>query len=348
MKRWILLGASTLVLLVVLAGAGSVALGLRIFLVSPQGESESAPVEFIVNEGESAKQVADALEGAGVVRPAWLFSRVLQFSGAQARLQAGEYRFERPLSPAEVMRLLETGQELSWPVTIREGLDLEETAELLSGKGLAPLDALLSAFRNPDLVADVDPEATDLEGYLYPETYRLPRQYPSEEIAEALVAAWRRDFAEKMADEIADSGLSPREIVTLASLVEKETGLAEERPRIAGVFLERLDRGMRLQCDPTVIYALKLEGRWDGNIRRRDLAWDHPYNTYTRRGLPPGPIASPGFDALKAVLEAERNGELFFVARGDGGHVFSKTLREHQRAVRTYLLHQRNARQGSR
>ncbi len=342
-----LLRIIALVVVVALLLAGGVVGGAFVAFTSyfdrVQGEA-GEPIELTVPEGSSAREVAEELEAQGVVGPSWLFLLSLRTRGLHTELKAGEYLFEPPLSPRDAAMTIVEGRVRTHPVTIPEGLDLDETARLLSDAGFGEYEALLEAFSDPELIAELDPLAENLEGYLFPETYRFSRGDDERRIAETLIETGRRRFFEPRAEELAAAELSARELVTLASLVEKETGIAEERGLIAGVFATRLDRGMRLQCDPTVIYTLKLLGRWDGNIRKRDLSLVHPYNTYTTRGLPPGPIASPGLEALEAALAPERDGSLYFVARGDGGHVFSKTLVEHQRAVREYLRNRRKRR----
>jgi UPF0755 protein len=228
-------------------------------------------------------------------------------------------------------------------VTIPEGRTIEESAALVA-KAELDGDEFLAAARDPSLIADLDPDATDLEGYLFPDTYHVPLDTsPARALVERMVQRFRQVVTPEL-ERIEKKGFTVREVVIIASLVELETAAVEERPRIAGVFLNRLERRMLLQTDPTVIYALKQEGRWDGNIRRRDLEMDSPYNTYRYAGLPPGPIGSPGREAILAVLDPLETRELYFVSRNDGTHHFSETLREHNRAVNRY---QRRRRRGS-
>ena len=190
-------------------------------------------------------------------------------------------------------------------------------------------------------IRDIDPEASDLEGYLFPDTYDVPlRDDPARSLVDAMLARFREVVA-PLRPRLAATNLSLRELVTVASLVELETAQGSERPRIAAVFLNRLERRMLLQTDPTVIYALRMRGDYDGNIRKRDLDIDSPYNTYRYSGLPPGPIASPGREALQAVLHPAGGDELYFVSRNDGTHHFSRTLREHERAVDRYQRRRR-------
>jgi UPF0755 protein len=253
-------------------------------------------------------------------------------------VQAGEYRFAEPLSTFEVLEKLVSGDTFTFAVTIPEGLTLVETADLLAARGLAEKSAIQRAFEERETVADLDPEAPSLEGYLYPTTYRFPRSVAPEELARALVGQFKRVFADDRRAAAATLGLTPRQVVTLASVIEKETGLPQERPLIASVFWNRLRIGMPLQSDPTIIYALELAGRFDGNLRRADLEIDSPYNTYRFPGLPPGPIASPGEGSIRAVLEPADTTYLYFVSRNDGSHHFSSSYSEHVSAVRKYQV----------
>ncbi|UCF67545.1 MAG: endolytic transglycosylase MltG [Acidobacteriota bacterium] len=313
-------------------------LGLIGFAFHPQGTRGQGPVQMEVPAGAHGREIARLVEQHHLVAPSWMFAALLRLTGAHREVKAGKYELQPPLTPLELIRELRAGQSVTTAVTLPEGLTRLETAQLLAEKGVAEQTELLAAFADVSLIEDLDPLASDLEGYLFPETYRFPLPFVARRVAQELVRTFRLRFAEPYAAEIAASERSLREIVTLASLVEKETGLAEERGRIAGVFAERLRRGWLLQCDPTVVYALKMEGRWDGNIRKADLSFDHPYNTYRHAGLPPGPIASTGLSALVAAVEPDVSGALYFVAKGDGSHQFSRTLREHQRAVRRYQI----------
>jgi UPF0755 protein len=295
-------------------------------------------VTVTVRTGATAREVSQQLAREGVVSSARLFEWFLRSEGAEAAVQAGEHRFERALRPAEVLEELRVAQAPDLEVTLLEGWTRMQVAAALAAAGVADGAALGAAFADPAPVRDLDPAARDLEGYLFPDTYRFRPGTAPREVAALLVANFRRRFADPYAAAVRGSGRPLREVVTLASIVERETGGASERPQVAGVFLDRLARGMPLQSDPTVIYARERTGTWDGNLTRADLERDDPYNTYVRGGLPPGPIGSPGLAALRAVLEPERTGALYFVSRGDGTHQFSRTLAEHNRAVRRYQL----------
>jgi UPF0755 protein len=295
-------------------------------------------VFFTVSAGESSASVARALSAEGIIKDAGLFLAALWVKGATGRVQAGEYHFEGETSLWEVVDRLVAGDVSYRTVTIPEGLTVTETAELLSKQGLGDADELTRAFGRGTLVASLDPGAEDLEGYLFPDTYRFPRRPTTEEVARVLVSRFLGVFDGVRQARTAALDLSVREAVTLASVVEKETGRPEERALIASVFWNRLRRGMRLQSDPTVIYGLKRDGRFDGNLRRGHLRMETPYNTYVRTGLPAGPIASPGKAAIDAVLDPAQSKYLYFVSRNDGSHHFSASLREHNAAVRKYQI----------
>jgi UPF0755 protein len=303
-----------------------------------------------VPSGASGRAVLARLEDEGVIRDARL-ARLWLLSRGDPPLQAGEYVFRGPLSTPDALAKIVRGDVASHRVTLVEGLSLEETAAHLAGAGFGELDALLAAMRDPAPIADLDPDATDLEGYLFPDSYGFPRGTSEQAVVLTLVRTFRRRWRSAVEPVMpADGGRTVREVVTLASIVEKEARLAEERPLIAAVYANRLDRGMGLYADPTVIYALKKAGRWDGNIRRADLAIESPYNTYRHAGLPPGPIASPGASSLRAAAAPADVPYLYFVGRNDGSHVFATTLAEHNRNVdqwqRRYWRERRRAGRG--
>jgi UPF0755 protein len=234
-----------------------------------------------------------------------------------------------------VLERLVSGAVILREVTIPEGLRLEDTLALLQGLDLAISGDLGVEARRGDLVADLDPDAEDLEGYLFPDTYSFPRGVAAGVVVRVLVDRFR-SVASELQAELGPPAAGIRGWVTLASLVEKETGAADERHRLAGVFANRLRLGMPLQCDPTVIYALhKAQQPRSGSLARH-LDIDHPYNTYRYPGLPPGPIANPGREALAAALRPAASKDLYFVADGSGGHRFSRTLAEHNQAVREW------------
>lgn len=289
--------------------------------------------EIEIAPGSSVIAIARVLHGAEVRAPQWVFPWLLRSRGDATKLKAGRYRLEGPLSLNDIADLLVRGSVVRQFVTFPEGRNVFEMAEIVGDAGLSK-DDFLDAARDPSAIRDLAPAAASLEGYLYPDTYDIASMKTSRELV-ALMTARFRDVVAEIGLPLA-GGLDMHGAVTLASIVELETGASVERPQIAGVFLNRLRMGMPLQTDPTVIYALRLRGLYDGNIRKKDLKVDSPYNTYARRGLPPGPIASPGRAALAAVKNPTDTKALYFVSRNDGTHVFSTTLRDHERAVTQY------------
>ena len=298
-----------------------------------------APEQFVeIPAGAGSGSMARRLEEAGVVRSATAFRAAVWLRGSSRRLQAGEYRFDQPMTTAQVVDKIARGEVYVRAITFREGLTNREMAALFESGSFGAAADFLTAARNVKLVTDFDPAARDLEGYLFPDTYTLQRKTTAAQLVERMVSRFRKTLTPEMREEAGARGLSVRQLVTLASLVEKETGKAEERPIVAGVYTNRLRVRMPLQCDPTVIYAMMLAGRYEGNIRREDLQMDSPYNTYRYPGLPPGPIAAPGEASLRAAAAPADVPYLYFVSRNDGSHVFATTLDEHNRNVVTFQL----------
>ena len=331
MKRVVLAIAVTL-LIAAAAGGAWLVLGAE---RPHKGYAESERfVEIPPGAGPGA--IGRRLKEAGVIRDELSFRVALWRSGQARRLQAGEYRFDRAMNPREVIDKIARGDVFIRPVTFPEGLTLRQMAQTYERDGLGAAADFVKAARNSTLVRDIDPAATDLEGYLFPNTYAMPRKSTATELVERMVTAFRDALTPEIVERAAARGLSVRQLVTLASLVEKETAKADERPIVAAVYSNRLRIGMGMQCDPTVIYALEREGRYTGNLTREDLRFDSPYNTYRYAGLPPGPIASPGRASLEAAASPADVPYIYFVSRNDGSHVFSTTLDEHNRNVFEY------------
>lgn len=330
-RRLLLWSAAVAVAVLVAAAVGAVGLvaWAERELERPLGSDQ---VELVVERGAPLASILDQLSTAEVIGDPLLARLYLDYRRPEEVLQAGEYRFEQPMSTVEALDLVIRGEVVTYPVTVIEGLTLRETAEHLAAEGFGDLDAFLQAMSSPALIADLDPAAESLEGYLFPDTYAFARGTGETEIVEAMVRNFRRRV-ENHLDAAAGHGLDLRSLVTLASIVEKEAGAIEERPLVSAVFHNRLERGIGLYADPTIIYALKLAGTWDGNLRRRDLELDSPYNTYVHPGLPPGPICSPGEHSLRAAARPADVPYLYFVSRNDGTHVFAETLAEHNRNV---------------
>jgi UPF0755 protein len=288
--------------------------------------------------------VARRLEDAGLLPRAALFGPetwvwFARAIGADRSVKSGEYALDPGMRPAEILAKLVAGEVMTHAVVLPEGLRADEVAARLEEAGILSAAEFVRAVHDPERARALGVEAAGLEGYLYPETYRFRRGASAPEVAATMLEEFRARLTPEDHAAIARSGFSLHQVVTLASIVEKETSVGAERPLVAAVFRNRLARGMRLQSDPTVIYGLvRANGGFDGNLRKRDLGADTPWNTYTRGGLPPGPIASTTIDSIRAVLAPADVRYLYFVARRDGTHVFSNTLAEHTRAVN---LHQR-------
>ena len=320
-----------LVVLVLCVSVGLAAAWFAHVLLTPKEETGKDQV-FIVREGATLKEVAASLESAGIIKfrfPLVMWGKV---HGYDRKVKAGEYGLNGGMTPIEILDKLTKGHILSYSVTIPEGLTAKQIADLLHEKGLCDKDAFLSSVHDSSVGKDAGLAVTDLEGYLYPDTFKFARGTSPVAIVRMMVERFR-EKTEPYREKVEASGMTMNEIITLASIVEKETGSAEERPVIASVLLNRLKMGMRLESDPTVIYGIE---NFNGNLTREDLNRPGPYNTYTERGLPAGPIANPGIDSIRAVLFPSNTEFLFFVSKNDGTHHFSKTLKEHNRAVRTY------------
>ncbi len=278
------------------------------------------------------------LVDAGVVADAWTFRLAVQWSGRARELKAGEYRFDAPMTPLAVVDKIARGDVYKRLLTFREGLTITEMAQVFEARGFGAAADFAAAAQDAALIADLDPAARDLEGYLFPETYALPRHTPAAEVVRQMVAGFKTAFGEDLRLAAAAEGLNVRQVTTLASLVEKETAAGHERPLVAAVYRNRMKIKMGMQADPTVIYALQKAGRYDGNLSKEDLRFDSPYNTYRYAGLPPGPIAAPGRASLEAVVRPAAVNYLYFVSRNDGTHVFSSTLAEHNKNVFTWQV----------
>jgi UPF0755 protein len=305
---------------------------------APHGESRV----FTVAPGESVSSVARRLGAEGLLPDRALFRpRLLvlwaRLSGADRQIKAGEYDLSPTLTPVQILGRLRSGTVRTVAVMLAEGLRVDEVAERLEAAGITPAALFVERATDPAFAESLGVEADALEGYLYPETYRFRRGTPADDVLRTLVEEFRKRWTSDDRRRLEASDRTLHEVLTIASLVEKETSVPEERPLVAAVFENRLKRRMRLQSDPTVIYGiLHTRGHFEGNLRKRDLREDTPYNTYTRRGLPPGPIANPTIGSVRAVLSPADVPYLYFVSRNDGTHAFSRSLKEHMRAVDRY------------
>lgn len=324
-----------LLVVVALAAAGTYVLYARVGrpFIGYTGE------QFVdIPQGAGSRTIGDRLVASGVVRDTLTFRVALWQSGKGRQLKAGEYRFDRAMTPGEVIDKIARGDVYTISITFPEGLTIADMGKIVESHGMGSAAAFAEAANETALVRDLDSAAKDLEGYLFPDTYALPRKSEAAALVRQMVGRFRKALTQDMIDAAGARQLSVRQLVTLASIVEKETGNAGERPMIAGVYQARMRIGMPLQCDPTVIYALTRAGRYDGNLHRDDLSFDSPYNTYRYAGLPPGPIANPGRASLDAAAKPADADFLYFVSRNDGSHAFARTLAEHARNVQKYQV----------
>jgi peptidoglycan lytic transglycosylase G len=324
--------------LLVLAGAG-LAAGLLYARARAPYRGYTGTEQFVeIPPGARSLTIGERLVAGGVIRDAQTYRLALWLSGQGRHLKAGEYRFDRAMTPFEVIDKIARGDAYVVTLTFPEGLTIGEMSKIFETHGLGAASAFLDAAKDTSPIRELDPAASSLEGYLFPETYAVGRKTDAPTLVRLMVGRFEHVFTQHLRDLAAARHLSIRQAVTLASIVEKETANAEERPLVAAVYITRLGIGMPLQCDPTVIYALQQAGHYTGNLRRDDLAFDSPYNTYRYRGLPPGPIASPGRASLEAAVHPADADYLYFVSRNDGTHIFAKTLEEHNRNVQKYQV----------
>jgi len=330
-------GAVALLAAAALAAAGTLALWERALL--PAREA-AAPAVFQVPRGASLSAIARDLEAAGIVRSARAFAWLARLRGHAERLHAGEYDLSPAWSSREILGRIVAGRVKTYDVVLPEGLRVEEVAARLAEARLVDAEAFVAFTRDPASAQALGVEGPTLEGYLFPETYSLPRGLAVREVAAVMVgqflAVWR-----EIEPAARTRGMDMRQVATLAAIVEKETAIPDERALIAGVFHNRLRLGMRLESDPTTIYGIP---DFDGNLRRTHLEdARNPYNTYKIEGLPPGPIANAGAESLRAVAEPAETDYLFFVSRNDGTHVFSRSFSEHAANVGRYQAKKRSA-----
>ena len=305
---------------------------------APYKGYDEAEQFVVIRQGAASAEIGRTLADAHIVSDARAFRVALWWTRQGRNLKAGEYRFDHAMTPLEVVDVLVRGEVYTQRVTFPEGLTIAEMSKLYEMHGFGRARDFVEAAQHVERVADLDRTASDLEGYLFPETYALPRNGAATRLIELMVDRFRSVYGEEMRTRAVAAGMTTRQVVTLASLIEKETGKPEERPIVAAVFRNRLKIGMPMQADPTIVYALEKARRYDGNIRKDDLAMDSPYNTYKYPGLPPGPIASPGKASLEAALHPADVSYLYFVSRNDGSHIFATTLAEHSNNVRKFQV----------
>lgn len=288
-----------------------------------------------IKQGSSFGRVATQLQEAGVISDTERFKLLARWRKATGQIHVGEYLFENPATPDDILRRLLAGDIRKFQVTIPEGFNLQEIAARLEKSGIGTAEKFLALCKNENLVKELGIEGSTMEGYLFPETYTYTASTTLESLLRSMVSQLNRQVTPEILESAAELGLDRFELITLASIIQKEAGNVMEMPLISAVFHNRLRKGIALQADPTVIYGIP---NFDGNITRKHLQTPTPYNTYRMRGLPAGPIASPGRFALHAAANPAESKDLYFVARGDGTHEFNATLKAHNRAVRRYQL----------
>ena len=336
MKRAVL-WVCTLAVLAALGFAGWRLYDERRFASTPFGQGART---LVVPPRTGPHQLAQILAQAGVVSDARRFFIHLHYFRRGAAPRAGEYEFDGPLMPDEVVGKLVRGEVKVYRFTVPEGLRADEMAPIVGATTVCSADDFLKLARDPAVAKKLGVPASGLEGFLYPDTYAVPRSAGCAGILQLMVGRFREEWRKADAQRAEDVTLSELPAVTLASIIEKETSQPEERPRVSCVFHNRLKKGMRLGTDPTVIYSVLLENgfQWDGNLHKSDLVRPHPYNTYVVRGLPPGPISNPGAPSLRAALNPAQCNDLFFVSRNDHTHVFCPDLACHERNVRKFQV----------
>jgi peptidoglycan lytic transglycosylase G len=328
------------ILLIAVLAAGGAAAWLWYSLTQPYQGFAAEGVFVDVPHGASRRTVARLLEQNGVIQSALAFE-IYARRHPKRTLQAGEYFFNSAAAGKDVFWKVARGDVYSQPFTVREGETMYDIARDLEAGKFMTMDDFLQAANDPTMVRDIAPHAHNLEGFLYPATYNLPRHPAANELAAQMVARFKNEWSRIAQGALTDKSMTADgkpvvSVVALASLVERETPKPDERPLVAGVFENRLRLHMPLQCDSTVVYALERTGEYSGTLTLNDLRVDSPYNTYANRGLPPGPIGNPGDVALRAALTPAQTNYLYFVANTQGGHFFSATLAEHNKNVQKY------------
>ena len=309
----------------------AIVLGFGMFFTRP-AQKDGIDQVITIREGMSLKEVAGTLDSKGIITNKYLFMLWTRLLGNSRKIKAGEYLLNSGMTPARIIEILTRGIIITYTVTVPEGFSIEQIGDILAANGLADKNSFISLAHEPGVIQKYGISGPSLEGFLYPDTYQFGKGLPPSLIIDVMVKRFREIIGPYM-KQIEELGMTVEEVITLASIVEKEAGNTEEMPLIASVFLNRLKKGMRMESDPTVIYGMN---HFTGNLTRKDLLESTPYNTYVIRGLPPGPISNPGLASIKAVLYPAETDYLYFVSKNDRTHYFSVSIEEHNRAVWTY------------
>jgi UPF0755 protein len=332
------------IFLVFLLIIGAVLIGIDFYhqvFTSYAGYGDTTTI--IIKKGSSVSAIGRMLYRDKIISNYYYFRIYYRLFFNHLNFKTGEYEFNRPMTMKEVIEKLYEGKVVLYKVTVKEGLIIEEIAQLLAEQRHLGIDAeeFIRHAGSPHLIHSLDPEAPNLEGYLFPDTYTVRKEITASEMVELMVTRFKENLSDSMRWRADELRLSIRDVVTLASLIEKETSAREERFLISSVFHNRLHIGMALACDPTIIYALKRDNLYEGKLGWKELKYDSPYNTRLHRGLPPGPICNPGYYSIEAALYPEKTKYLYFVAKDHRSHHFSETLKEHNWAVRKYIINRK-------
>jgi UPF0755 protein len=308
------------------------ALSIFLYLATPTSSAKIYKIIYI-HQGATFTEAAELLKQEGIIKGIRGFSLLVRCRQATKKIKPGEYSLNTAMVPLEILDILVKGKVVEHFVTIPEGYNIYEVADLLDSLKLANSESFLEKCFDPSFISSLGIEGDSLEGYLFPDTYSMPRHIGESNILKMMVTRFKRVYTSRYAGRAEDLGFTIKEVVTLASIIEKETGKSWERPLISAVFQNRLKKGMKLQSDPTTVYGIV---NFDGNVTGKHLKRRSPYNTYLHYNIPPGPIANPGEDSIKAVLFPAKVNYLYFVSKNDGTHCFSSNLREHNVAVSKY------------
>ena len=327
-----------LIFLIVCATAG-VIFELRIYANTPANLNTSQNVIVNVRPGQTLRNTADNLQRENIIKSALKFILIARIKGLDKHLKAGEYLLSAAMPPRKILEIMVKGAVNLHKLTVPEGFNIPQIADLVENAEFGSKSEFIKKATDSILAGKHGIEATTFEGYLFPDTYFFPKEVAMEQIISAMVNRFWSIFSTEWKARTKDLGFTVHQVVTLASIIEKETGAAFERPIISSVFHNRLKKKMRLESDPTVIYGIK---NFDGNLTRKHLSARTPYNTYKIRGLPAGPIANPGRESLEAALYPEKTVFIYFVSKKNNTHYFSTSLKEHNQAVRKYQLNRKN------
>jgi UPF0755 protein len=319
--------------LIIFACILAMALGYCAFEMLVPAQKTTANAEIQVPKGATFRQAVDILAQEKLIRDKNVFLLLGRLTGADRNIKAGYYRIWAEMSPLDIFNVLRSGQIIEYTIRVIEGESIPEIAASFAAAGITTQEAFMKLAKDPQFLSAYDIEAPSIEGYIFPDTYRIPKGMPAEDAVGTMINRMRNKFSDQMIRRMEQLGMNEREVLTLASIIEREAVIDSERPLISAVYHNRLKKGMLLQADPTCIYGIKSSRE---KITREDLLRKTPYNTYVVKGLPPGPIASPGLKSIMAALYPADVPYLYFVSRDDRSHQFSTTIEDHEKAVNLY------------